>query len=104
MTDLTPRELEILSLIAEGKTTAEIAEQLFIEPVTAASHCTNAYAKLGVHSRLAAATYVWQQRIAQAQAETECLRQQIAAAQPEFAALAFYLKRAVDLMEKLGDL
>lgn len=52
--DLTPREREILRLIAEGHTNAAIAEQLVISPHTVRTHMQNLLRKLGVHSKLAA--------------------------------------------------
>jgi len=51
---LTPREREILGLVAEGKTNAQIAAQLWISGGTVRRHLENAYAKLGVHTRTAA--------------------------------------------------
>jgi DNA-binding CsgD family transcriptional regulator len=51
---LTPREREILALVSEGKTNAQIAEQLSISTGTVRRHLENAYAKLGVHTRTAA--------------------------------------------------
>jgi DNA-binding NarL/FixJ family response regulator len=52
---LTPRELEVLRLLVEGRSNRQIAEQLFISGKTAGVHVTNILAKLGVHSRLEAA-------------------------------------------------
>jgi DNA-binding NarL/FixJ family response regulator len=52
---LTPRELEVLRLLVEGRSNRQIAEQLFISTKTASVHVTNLTAKLGVHSRLEAA-------------------------------------------------
>jgi DNA-binding NarL/FixJ family response regulator len=52
---LTPRELEVLRLLVEGRSNRQIAEQLFISDKTASVHVTNLLAKLGVHSRLEAA-------------------------------------------------
>jgi DNA-binding NarL/FixJ family response regulator len=52
---LTPRELEVLRLLVEGRSNRQIAEQLFISGSTAGVHVTNILAKLGVHSRLEAA-------------------------------------------------
>jgi DNA-binding CsgD family transcriptional regulator len=52
---LTPRELEVLRLLAAGRSNRQIAEQLFISGKTASVHVTNILAKLGVHSRLEAA-------------------------------------------------
>jgi DNA-binding CsgD family transcriptional regulator len=55
---LTRREREILNLVAEGKTNVEIAEQLWVSPSTVRKHLENVYAKLGVHTRTAAAAFV----------------------------------------------
>jgi DNA-binding CsgD family transcriptional regulator len=52
---LTAREREVLDLVAEGRTNAEIAERLWISPETVRKHLENVYAKLGVHTRTAAA-------------------------------------------------
>lgn len=48
---LTPREVEVLELVAEGMTNAEIAEALFISGKTAGHHVSSILAKLGVSSR-----------------------------------------------------
>jgi DNA-binding NarL/FixJ family response regulator len=48
---LTPRELEVAHLLAEGLTNAELARRLFISPRTAAVHVSNILSKLGVSSR-----------------------------------------------------
>jgi predicted ATPase/DNA-binding CsgD family transcriptional regulator len=53
--DLSPREIEVLSLLAEGRSDGEIAEALFISPKTASVHVSNVKGKLGVASRLEAA-------------------------------------------------
>jgi DNA-binding CsgD family transcriptional regulator len=55
---LTPREREIMDLVAEGRTNAEIAERLWVSPVTVRKHLENVYAKLGVHTRTAAAALI----------------------------------------------
>ena len=52
---LTRREVEILRLLATGKTDGEIALTLFISPKTASVHVSNVKAKLGVETRLDAA-------------------------------------------------
>jgi DNA-binding NarL/FixJ family response regulator len=49
---LSPRELEVLSLVAEAKSNAQIASQLYISEGTVKRHLTNVYAKLGVASRV----------------------------------------------------
>lgn len=50
--DLTPRELEVLTLIAGGLTNAEIAEQLVISVKTVDRHRENIMRKLNMHSRI----------------------------------------------------
>ncbi len=48
---LTPREREILKLVAEGRTSREIAEMLFISLKTVTGHRTRIMEKLGIHNR-----------------------------------------------------
>ena len=48
---LTGREVEVLRLVARGRTDAEAAEELFISPRTVSQHLRNAYNKLGVNNR-----------------------------------------------------
>ncbi|MGH2850375.1 MAG: LuxR C-terminal-related transcriptional regulator [Solirubrobacteraceae bacterium] len=51
---LTPRELDVLELAADGRTGPEIAGDLVISPATVRTHFENIYAKLGVGDRAAA--------------------------------------------------
>ena len=51
---LTAREHEILELVADGMTNAEVAQALWLSPGTVRRHLENAYRKLGVHTRTAA--------------------------------------------------
>ena len=51
MSELTRREQEVLSLLAEGKTNDEIAGDLVISPHTVARHRENLMGKLGLHNR-----------------------------------------------------
>ncbi|MCC2652320.1 MAG: helix-turn-helix transcriptional regulator [Microvirga sp.] len=51
---LTPRERQILSWVAHGKTNGEIAAVLWVASSTVRKHLENIYAKLGVHTRTAA--------------------------------------------------
>ncbi|MHB8646625.1 MAG: ATP-binding protein [Thermomicrobiales bacterium] len=51
---LSAREVEVLRLVAEGLTNAQVAERLFLSPHTINSHLTAIYSKLGVPSRSAA--------------------------------------------------
>jgi DNA-binding CsgD family transcriptional regulator/pimeloyl-ACP methyl ester carboxylesterase len=48
---LTPRESEVLELVAQGCTNAEVADRLFLSVRTVERHLLNAYAKLGVRGR-----------------------------------------------------
>ena len=52
---LTPRELEVLLLVAEGRTNRVIGETLFMSEKTASVHVSRILAKLGVHGRVEAA-------------------------------------------------
>ena len=54
---LSAREVEVLRLIAAGKSNAEIAESLVISLYTVYRHVNHIYAKTGVANRAAAATY-----------------------------------------------
>ncbi|MEW4024076.1 response regulator [Bacillus sp. YAF8] len=54
---LTKRELEILCLVAEGKTNKEIGDELFITIKTVKTHITNILSKLDVSDRTQAAVY-----------------------------------------------
>jgi DNA-binding NarL/FixJ family response regulator len=54
--DLTGRELEVLDLVAKGKTNSEIGRALFIGEATVKTHLLHAFAKLGVDDRTAAVT------------------------------------------------
>jgi DNA-binding CsgD family transcriptional regulator len=51
---ITRREAEVLHLVAEGRTNAQIATILGIAPTTVRTHNENAFVKLGVHTRAAA--------------------------------------------------
>ena len=54
---LTLREVEVLRLVATGKTDREIAEELFISAATVSTHVRNLLNKTGVANRTEAATY-----------------------------------------------
>jgi DNA-binding CsgD family transcriptional regulator len=53
---LTPREIEVIALAAEGAGIPELSEELALSPDTVRSHLKHIYAKLGVHNRTAAVT------------------------------------------------
>ena len=58
---LTPREQEVLELLAEGHSNREIAAKLFIAPKTASVHVSNILAKLGASSRTEAAAIAYRE-------------------------------------------
>ncbi|MDQ4045610.1 MAG: LuxR C-terminal-related transcriptional regulator, partial [Chloroflexota bacterium] len=58
--NLSPRELEVLQLVARGLTDAEVADRLFISPRTVARHLQSVYNKLGVSSRTAASAFAFE--------------------------------------------
>jgi DNA-binding NarL/FixJ family response regulator len=55
---LSERQREVLELLAQGCSNEQIAERLFISPNTVKFHVRAIYARLDVHSRLAAARYI----------------------------------------------
>jgi predicted ATPase/DNA-binding CsgD family transcriptional regulator len=61
---LTAREVEILRLVAQGLTDAQVAERLVISPRTVSWHLTSIYSKLAVSSRAAATRYAIEQHLA----------------------------------------
>ena len=62
---LTQRELEILRLLARGKTNRGIAQELVISEKTVASHVSHIFTKLGVTSRSAATAYAYDHELVQ---------------------------------------
>lgn len=48
---LTPQELQVCLLLADGRTTREAAAALFLSPKTVEYHLRKAYTKLDIHSR-----------------------------------------------------
>ena len=57
---LTAREVEVLRLVATGRTNRAIAAELFLSEKTVARHLSNMFTKLGVSSRAAATAYAYQ--------------------------------------------
>jgi predicted ATPase/class 3 adenylate cyclase/DNA-binding CsgD family transcriptional regulator len=60
---LTAREVEVLRLVAQGHTDAQVAEQLVISPHTVNAHLKAIYGKIGVSSRSAATRYAMEQHL-----------------------------------------
>jgi DNA-binding CsgD family transcriptional regulator len=62
-TGLSVREIEVLRLVAEGLTDAEVADKLSISPRTVGQHLRSVYNKLGVPSRAAATRFAVEHRL-----------------------------------------
>jgi DNA-binding CsgD family transcriptional regulator len=61
LVQLTPREMEVIQLVAEGLSNKEIGRSLSISPRTVNFHLDNLFSKLGVRSRTEAAVYALRQ-------------------------------------------
>ncbi|RZS68814.1 LuxR family transcriptional regulator [Agromyces ramosus] len=59
-TPLTPREIEVVRLVAEGKTNRAIAGELYVSEKTVDRHLSNVFTKLGISSRAAATAYAYE--------------------------------------------
>ncbi len=60
---LTPREMEVLRLLAEGRHQAGIASRLLISEKTVASHMQHIFVKLEVHSRVEAVAFAYREKL-----------------------------------------
>jgi DNA-binding NarL/FixJ family response regulator len=66
---LTPREIEVLQLVAAGNTNAQVAQQLFISETTVKTHLKHIYRKLNADDRAAAVAIAVEKRLIRADPE-----------------------------------
>jgi DNA-binding NarL/FixJ family response regulator len=63
--DLTPREADVLRLIAQGLNNREIADRLFVTEATVKTHINNLFSKIGVRDRAQAVVYAMRNGLAE---------------------------------------
>jgi class 3 adenylate cyclase len=97
---LSARELEVLGLVAAGRTNGEIARALFISPKTASVHVTHILDKLGVSNRVEAATMAARFGLGE---NAPGLGPEDAAASPERTFLFTDIVGSTALIEVIGD-
>jgi DNA-binding CsgD family transcriptional regulator len=68
LSDLTPREMEILQLVLEGRTNRSIAATFDISEKTVEFHLSHIYTKIGLRTRMLAGIWAMQQGISTTEA------------------------------------
>ncbi len=59
---MTEREWQVAVLVADGKVNKEVAAELALSPATVKSYMDTIYVKLGIHSRVELAKWVWERQ------------------------------------------
>ena len=65
-TRLSPRELDVVRVLARGWTNAEIAAELFVSVATVKTHLGNVQAKLAARNRVEIAVWAWEHGLVRA--------------------------------------
>ena len=60
LAELSPRELEVLRLLAQGRSNAQIADELVVSAATAKTHVSNVLAKLRLPDRVQAVIFAYE--------------------------------------------
>ena len=64
LSDLTPREMEVLQLVMTGKTNKSIAKEIYVSEKTVEFHLNHIYTKTGARTRLMVSLWAIQQGLA----------------------------------------